>query len=184
LKDTPSVAFRYDLEVIMSINKRVLSALGLGVAGLAVVLSMHSAGAADRAGAQKGDQAATSGESASPVQSFKEAEELKFSWGWIRWLMSAKIDPEAEMTFGIVYVKPNQRNPMHIHPNCEEILHVLSGSCEHLIGDEWLTLKAGDTVRIPRGVRHVARTRDEPMRAVITYSTGNRQMVTLKEAQE
>ena len=166
----------------MSIKRSVLSGLGLVVAGLAVVFWMHSAGAADRAGAKKGDQAAEAKEqSASPVQSFKEAEELKFSWGWIRWLMSAKIDPGAEMTFGIVYVKPNQRNPMHVHPNCEEILHVLSGSCEHLIGDEWLTLKAGDTVRIPRGVRHVARTGDQPMRAVITYSAGNRQMVTLKE---
>ena len=167
----------------MSTRRKVLSGLGLGVAGLAVVLWMHSAGAADRAGAKPSgkapDRAAQS--PASVVHSFKEAEKLEFPWGWIRWTMSAKIEPEAEMTFGIVYVKPNQRNPMHVHPNCEEVLHMLSGSCEHLVGEKWLTLKAGDTVRIPRGVRHVARTLDEPMRAAITYSSGNRQMVTLKE---
>ncbi len=167
----------------MSMRTRALSSLGLGLAGLAVAMWMHSAGAADQAGAkQSGKAPEAAGQSVAPlVHGFKEAEEVKFSWGWIRWLMSTKIEPGAEMTFGIVHVEPNQRNPMHVHPNCEEILHVLSGSCEHLIGEKWLKLKAGDTVRIPRGVRHVARTRDEPMRAVITYSTGNRQMVTLKE---
>ena len=167
----------------MFTRRRMWLGLGLAVAGLAVAFWIHSAGAADQAGAKpSGEVAGAAGESAAPlVQGFKEAEELKFSWGWIRWLMSAKIDPGAEMTFGIVYVKPNQRNPMHVHPNCEEILHVLSGSCEHLIGEEWVTVKAGDTVRIPRGVRHVAHTGDEPMRAVIAYSSGNRQMVTLKE---
>ena len=166
----------------MFTKRRMWFGLGLAVAGLAVVLWMHSAGAADRADAKEAGKAPdAAGQSASPVQSFKDAEKLDFSWGWIRWLMSEKIDPGAEMTFGIVYVKPNQRNPMHVHPNCEEVLHVLSGSCEHLIGDKWVTVKAGDTVRIPRGVRHVAHTRDEPMRAVIAYSSGNRQMVTLKE---
>jgi quercetin dioxygenase-like cupin family protein len=120
----------------------------------------------------------------SPVQSFDKAEEVKYSWGWIRWLMSSKIDPQAEMTFGIVYVKPHQKNPMHVHPNCAEYLHMLSGSCEHLVGDKWLSLKAGDTVRIPAGVPHVARTLDEPMRAVIVYSSGDRQFEPVEEEEK
>jgi quercetin dioxygenase-like cupin family protein len=58
---------------------------------------------------------------------------------------------------------------------------VIEGSCEHLVGDTWLTLKEGDTVRIPLGVRHRARTKEEACRAVIVYNTGQRQFVPLEE---
>jgi quercetin dioxygenase-like cupin family protein len=107
-------------------------------------------------------------------------ETQKFPWGSIQWLMSGKIDPHAEMTLGIVQVKPNQANPIHIHPNSAEYLHMLSGACEHLIDGRWVALKAGDTVRIPQGVPHGARTKDQPFLAVIVYDTPNRQMVPVK----
>ncbi len=164
---------------------RRVSLLSLGAAGLAGLLFVQLTGQTAPADeAASAPSACSKAESAAVVvQSFKEAEEVKYPWGWIRWLMSSKIDPKAEMTFGIVYVKPNQINPTHVHPNCEEVLHVLAGSCEHLVGDKWVTLKAGDTLRIPRGVRHVARTRGEPLRAVIAYSSGDRQF-ELAEKQE
>ena len=75
----------------------------------------------------------------------------------------------------------NQDNPFHLHSNCEEYLYVVSGSCEHRIGDEWVPIKAGDLVRIPAGVSHRARTRDEPMRAVIAYSAGTRNFTAVDE---
>jgi quercetin dioxygenase-like cupin family protein len=118
------------------------------------------------------------------VQSFDKAEELKFSWGWIRWLMSSKIHPESEMTFGLVHVNANVENPAHVHPNCEEHLHVLSGSCEHRVGKKWFTLKKGDTIRIPTGVPHQARTLKEPMLAVIVYSAGERQFELVEEGEK
>jgi len=115
------------------------------------------------------------------LQKYDQVEVQEFPWGWIRWLMNDQLDPAAEMTFGLVYIKPHQTNPLHIHPNSAEYLHVIEGSCEHRIGDRWVTVKAGDTLRIPLGVKHNARTKDEPCRAVIVYDTGKRRMEVVPE---
>lgn len=115
------------------------------------------------------------------LQKFDKAEVQEFPWGWLRWLVNDQVDPAAEMTFGMVYIKPHQTNPLHVHPNSAEYLHVLEGSCEHRVGDRWVTVKAGDTLRIPRGVKHNARTKDESCRAVLVYDTGKRVMVPVQE---
>lgn len=82
------------------------------------------------------------------------------------------------MTFCTCYIKPGERNPLHSHPNCEELLHVLSGACEHRLDDVTINLKAGDTIRIPRNVKHCARAIGaEPLRALIMFSSGKRQAV-------
>ena len=145
--------------------------------GLAAVPMIPASIDAAPPGAAKADTDPASTQKAVPplVQSFDKAEEVKYPWGWIRWLMSSKIHPESEMTFGIVHVNANVENPAHVHPNCEEHLHVLSGSCEHRVGDKWFTLEKGDTIRIPTGVPHQARTLKEPLLAVIVYSAGERQ---------
>ena len=115
-------------------------------------------------------------------QAFDKIEPQKYAWGWIRWLMNAELEPGAQMTLGIVQIEPRQSNPLHVHPNCEELLHVLSGSCEHRLGDQWLTLKAGDTVRVPQNARHMARTKDEACRLLVVYNTGARQMTPVDES--
>jgi quercetin dioxygenase-like cupin family protein len=136
-----------------------------------------SAGAAMAAG-----RVALSEEDAPPsLQSFDKVAAQQFPWGWIRWLMNAELDPAAEMTLGIVHVEPNQSNPAHIHPNSAEYLHVLAGSCEHRVGGQWVALRTGDTLRIPKGVVHQARAKDQSCRALIVYDTGKRQMVPVKE---
>jgi quercetin dioxygenase-like cupin family protein len=118
------------------------------------------------------------------VERFDDKKQVDFPWGWIRWIVTAKQNPGAEMTYGIVYIKPHQANPLHMHPNCTEYLHVLEGSCEHLVGDKWVKLKAGDVARIPKRVQHMARTGDEGLKAVIVYDNGDRQVVTLGEGKE
>ena len=115
------------------------------------------------------------------LQKSNQVQVQEFPWGWIRWLINAQVDPNAEMTFGVVYIKPQQTNPLHVHPNSAEYLHVLEGSCEHRVGDRWVTVKAGDTVRIPQGVKHNARTKEEACRAVLVYNTGKREMVVVTE---
>ena len=109
---------------------------------------------------------------------------VEYPWGWIRWLMSADIEADAEMTFGVVQIDAGQLNPLHIHSNCEEYLYVISGSCEHRLGDRWATLKPGDTLRIPKGAVHMARTKDQPCRVMVVYDTGTRQMVPVTEAEK
>jgi len=116
------------------------------------------------------------------VQDSEKAKKVEFSWGWIRWVVNAEVDPDAEMTFGIVHVNAGQTNPVHLHDNCEEILYMVSGSCEHRVGDKTVVLKAGDVIRIPRGVHHSARTFDkEPMRAIIVYNAGRRDFTVIEE---
>jgi quercetin dioxygenase-like cupin family protein len=110
-----------------------------------------------------------------------DVELQEFPWGWIRWTMNAQLDGNATMTFGVVYIKPHQTNPLHVHPTADEILHVVEGSCEHRKGDQWVKMGPGDTIRIPRGVPHNARTGDEHCRVVVVYDTGRRTMVPVQE---
>ena len=113
---------------------------------------------------------------------FDTAKEEPYGFGWIRWLMRGTLDKEAEQTFGIVEIKAHQKNALHLHPNCEELLYVISGSCEHLIGDTKVVLHPGDLLRVPRGVKHQAVVLgNEPLRAVISYSSNDRQVVNLPE---
>ena len=78
-----------------------------------------------------------------------------------------------------------QRNPLHKHPNCEELLYVLSGSFENVMGGKTVVMHAGDIVRIPANVPHQGiNNTKEPMRAVISYSSGTRQMVALEAQTE
>ena len=58
---------------------------------------------------------------------------------------------------------------------------MLSGAMEHRIGDAWLTLKTGDTLRIPQGMIHMGRTKDEACRVLVVYNTGARQMTVVEE---
>jgi len=119
------------------------------------------------------------------LQHFDTVKEVKYPWGWIRWLMNAQMDPDAAQTFGIVEIAAGQHNSLHKHPNCEEMLYMLSGSCEHIVGDKKVVLEAGDLVRVPVGVQHQATVLgNEPMRAVISYSSGNRQVVDVGPGKE
>jgi quercetin dioxygenase-like cupin family protein len=101
-----------------------------------------------------------------------------FDWGAITWLCSGRIDPEAQMTFGVVHIEPGRANPRHHHPNCEECIFVLSGECDHSLGDEVFRLRAGSMLRIPQGVyHHAVNTGAERVRMVIAYSSPDRQTV-------
>ena len=119
------------------------------------------------------------------VQHFDKEEEIKYPWGSLRWMMSDKIDHDSAQTFGIVQINAGQRNYLHSHPNCEEILYVLSGSCEHIVGNKKVTLHPGDLIRVPIGVPHQAIViGNEPLRAVISYSSGDRKVVNYGKAEE
>jgi quercetin dioxygenase-like cupin family protein len=119
------------------------------------------------------------------VQRFDSVKEEKYPWGWIRWMMNSELDPGAAQTFGIVQIDAGKRNQLHKHPNCEELLYVLSGSFESVVGSKKVVLHAGDIIRIPANVPHQGiNNTNAPMRAVISYSSGVRQIVTLNSTTE
>lgn len=116
------------------------------------------------------------------VRNAREVEPHVMSWGELRWLIGEGQTPGAEQTFGVVTIQPGQRNPLHLHPNCEELLYVLEGEADHKLGDQVFTIKAGDVIRIPRGVQHWARARGEhPLVAVISFSAPDRRTVNLED---
>jgi quercetin dioxygenase-like cupin family protein len=115
------------------------------------------------------------------VSRAQAGERVATSWGELNWKLSGKTTPGAEMTFGTCLIKPGERNPLHSHPNCEELLYVLSGVCEHRLGQDTVRLTAGDVIRIPRDVPHWARALgSEPVFALIIFSTAERQAVDLE----
>lgn len=119
------------------------------------------------------------------VRSVGDVETLDLSWGRLAWLIGEVQTPGAEQTLGVVTISPGKRNPLHRHPTCEELLYVLEGEADHKLGDEMFHLRAGDVIRIPRGVEHWARAKGEaPLVAVISFSSADRQTENLEESED
>jgi len=119
---------------------------------------------------------------AEQVQHLEQVPVQEQPWGWLRWLVNDQLVPGATMTLGVVQIHAGQKNPPHQHPNCDEVIYVLSGSCTHRVGDQSVVLRAGDALRIPKGVPHGATVLgNEPMKCVVVYDTGNRQFVPVEE---
>jgi len=98
-----------------------------------------------------------------------------FPWGSITWLMNDRICPDAEQTFGVVRIDPGVSNALHSHPNCEELLYVVEGRCEHRLNEQVVTLQTGDLIRIPANTEHNAvNTGDTPVVMIVCYSASNR----------
>jgi quercetin dioxygenase-like cupin family protein len=54
--------------------------------------------------------------------------------------------------------------PPHLHPNQVEEYEVLEGEFEVLVGDEWRTLRAGESASVPIGVNHTFGRPKQPVR--------------------
>lgn len=108
-----------------------------------------------------------------PVQSF--------DWGTLQWLANAALLPGAQQTIGICHLFAGKGNPVHYHPNCEEILFVQQGTGKHRLGDEWLDVGPGSIVRIPVGMKHqLINYGAETLICLIVFSSGDRQTVFLE----
>ena len=97
-----------------------------------------------------------------------------FDWGSIKWLVSAGTEEGAGLTFGEVVLLPGKGHDRHNHSESEEVLYVLSGEGEQMVGDgEPFPVEAGDTIYVPTGVFHSTRnTGWEPMRLLAVYNPG------------
>ena len=105
----------------------------------------------------------------------------KHSWGELTWLVNSALVPGAKMTLGTCLIQPGKSNPLHRHPNCDELLVVTSGRCIKRIGDETVELGTGESVVIPRGMPHQATAiGDEPMTCVIAYDSPDRQFEVVR----
>ena len=105
----------------------------------------------------------------------------KNAWGTLQWVCNAKLMPGSAQTVGLATILPGQRNPVHFHPNCEEVLYVISGQGRHSCDGRTVELKAGMTIRIPAKVKHnMVNTGTETLRTLVSFSTGDRKTVFLE----
>ena len=103
-------------------------------------------------------------------------------WGELRWHANDELGNSLDMTVGRCVLKPGKSNPRHLHPNCSEVLVVISGAVSHSTGNgdndqTSAELFAGDTVTIPKGVPHQACNLSNAEEAIvfIAFSSADRQ---------
>jgi len=101
-----------------------------------------------------------------------------FSWGDLKWLCNGRLLPGAGQTLGLCHILAGQANPPHYHPNCEELLYMLSGTGQHRLGDNWIAVRPGSTVRIPLGMPHqLVNDGAESITCLVAFSSGDRQTI-------
>lgn len=114
--------------------------------------------------------------STSPIRMFSEGILIDQPWGKLTWLAFRELGNSSTMTFGHVIIPAGQTNPRHRHPNCDEILHLITGRLEHSLGAEKFLLNPGDTISIPAGQWHNAHALDgKDAEMVICFSSADRE---------
>jgi mannose-6-phosphate isomerase-like protein (cupin superfamily) len=104
------------------------------------------------------------------------------AWGTLQWVCNEKLMPGSEQTVGLATILPGKRNPVHYHPNCEEVLYVISGQGLQSYDGRTILMKAGMTIRIPARVKHnMVNTGTETLRTLVSFSSGDRKTVFLEE---
>lgn len=100
-------------------------------------------------------------------------------WGRLIWQVSGELGTSETLTVGRCVLDGGQANGRHVHPDCDEVLEVLSGSIVHTWDDREVSMRRGDTISIPAGVVHNARNeREEPAELLIVFSTAHRMAVS------
>ncbi len=96
-------------------------------------------------------------------------------WGWLNFVSELETTGVDGVTVGIVRIDADSENPLHIHGNCSEIILLLGGSVEHVVGSEVVGLTAGDMLIVPPGMAHKARSVGPgPAEMIVVYNSGQR----------
>lgn len=86
----------------------------------------------------------------------KEAEEFKKEF-----FNRKRLFETSDMHFNVYCIGPAQENPLHRHPESDEILYFVEGSGECVVGDEIYPVNSGDLVLVPKDVPHSIRNKHE-----------------------
>lgn len=103
------------------------------------------------------------------------------SWNILGQLYFPKASCESAFAFE-TNSEPGQFVPVHVHPMQDEFILVLDGVLDLKLDGVWTKAKAGDLVRMPRGVPHgYFNKSDKPARALFWVSPA-RKLEALFEA--
>lgn len=103
-----------------------------------------------------------------------DVDTISFDWGTIKWLVTPSVVEGAANTQGEVIILPGKGHERHNHPGAEELLYVISGEGEQMVGDQPpFTIREGDLVHIPVAAYHSTfNTTWRPLRLIVTYTPG------------
>lgn len=124
----------------------------------------------------------TSHEDSTPKPVLIKGPDLEYmdaEWGQLTWFASDQLGNTNYLTLGRCIIYPEQANPRHYHPNCDEILTVLQGTIYHTWSDgEDVQMREGDTITIPCGMLHQARNAGTDNAVLmIAFTAADRQTV-------
>lgn len=103
-------------------------------------------------------------------------------WGRLVWQVSGELANSETLTVGRCILDPGHANGRHFHPDCDEVLEVLTGSIAHTWGEDEVAMERGDVISIPAGVMHNARnTGDTAAELLIVFSTAYRTAIAESE---
>ncbi len=98
-----------------------------------------------------------------------------FDWGSMTWLLDAESCPGAELSLARMTLEAGRAAPRHRHPDCQEALHLLSGTVELRVGADSRLMEAGESALIPEGAAHDLRNPGgRPAVLMIAYRSGAR----------
>ena len=91
------------------------------------------------------------------------------------WLVDDSLVENAGLTVARMTLARNVRTQGHRHPNCSEVIHLIEGTVEQVLGRDRLAMRPGDTVFIPAGCYHqTTNVGDGDATMVVSYSAGTR----------
>lgn len=78
-----------------------------------------------------------------------------FDWGQIEWIYEPDSNnPLNNMSIGITTILPKKRQNRHIHYGDEQVIYILSGEGNQLIGDKISDIKPGQIYHMESGIIH------------------------------
>ena len=84
----------------------------------------------------------------------EEMEVEQLPWGPHDWLCRPGLTDAEDLLLVRVHMPPGEAHKFHKHPEMEEIIYVLSGTCEQWVDREMQILKPGQIAHIPKDVVH------------------------------
>jgi len=97
------------------------------------------------------------------------------SWGWLNFLSDEETTGIRGVTVGTAQIHVGKENPLHVHPNCAEIILFLAGTVEHVVGEEVIEVSQGDVLIVPAGMPHKARNIGPgAVKMLVVYNSGRR----------
>jgi len=97
------------------------------------------------------------------------------SWGHLNIFVDHATMEVSGVTAGRVRINVGHSNPLHVHDNCDEIIVLLTGEIDQVVGEASVRMSPGDVVVIPARIPHHARSIgavDADM--IITYNSDDR----------